>query len=150
MSLLWILVVIVMTFFIMEFVAFFMHKYVMHTFMWSFHKDHHQPTGHKFEKNDIFFLIFAVPSWLGIMLGMMYNYPLSVAIGAGIALYGFVYVMVHEIFIHQRLKIFKRTNIRYFKALRKAHKVHHKNQGKEHGTCFGMLIVPFKYYKQAN
>lgn len=147
MSLFWIIVVLVMTFFIMEFVAFFMHKYVMHTFLWSLHKDHHQPTDHHLQKNDIFFLIFAVPSWLGIMLGLMYNYPLLVTIGAGIAIYGFAYVIIHEIFIHQRIKIFTRTNLKYFKSIRKAHKVHHKNQGKEHGTCFGMLIVPLKYFK---
>ena len=24
---------------------------------------------------------------------------------------------------------------------------HHKHLGKEHGECFGMLFVPFKYYK---
>ena len=147
MSVFWISVVLIMTFFIMEFVAFFMHKYVMHTFMWRFHKDHHQPTGHHLQKNDIFFLIFAVPSWLGIMLGLMYNYPLLVAIGAGIALYGLVYIMVHEVFIHQRLKFFKRTNSKYFRGIRKAHKVHHKNRGRENGTCFGMLIVPLKYFK---
>ena len=34
-------------------------------------------------------------------------------------------------------------------AIRKAHKVHHKHLGKEHGECFGMLLVPFKYYKEA-
>jgi beta-carotene 3-hydroxylase len=35
----------------------------------------------------------------------------------------------------------------YFRAIRKAHKVHHKNQFKEEGECFGMLIVPMKYFK---
>lgn len=148
MSIFWIIVILLMTFFIMEFVAFFMHKYVMHTFLWSWHKDHHQPTDHHMQKNDLFFLIFAVPSWLGIMLGLMYGYPLLVVIGAGIALYGLCYIIIHEIFIHQRLSFFKRTNSRYFKGIRKAHKVHHKNQGKEYGTCFGMLIVPFKYFKK--
>jgi beta-carotene 3-hydroxylase len=34
-------------------------------------------------------------------------------------------------------------------AIRKAHKVHHKHLGKEDGECFGMLVVPFKYYKEA-
>jgi beta-carotene 3-hydroxylase len=28
-----------------------------------------------------------------------------------------------------------------------AHKVHHKHMGKDDGECFGMLFVPFKYYK---
>jgi beta-carotene 3-hydroxylase len=34
-------------------------------------------------------------------------------------------------------------------AIRKAHKVHHKHLGKEDGECFGMLIVPLKYYQEA-
>jgi beta-carotene 3-hydroxylase len=34
-------------------------------------------------------------------------------------------------------------------AIRKAHKVHHKHQGKMHGECFGMLVVPKKYYTEA-
>ena len=31
--------------------------------------------------------------------------------------------------------------------IRKAHKIHHKSQTKEHGQCFGMLLVPYKYFK---
>ncbi|MFI0492282.1 MAG: beta-carotene hydroxylase, partial [Flavobacterium sp.] len=27
------------------------------------------------------------------------------------------------------------------------HKVHHKHLGKQNGECFGMLFVPFKYFK---
>jgi beta-carotene 3-hydroxylase len=30
------------TFFFMEFVAWFTHKFVMHGFLWILHKDHHQ------------------------------------------------------------------------------------------------------------
>ena len=142
-----IMLVIFITFFIMEFVAFFMHKYVMHTFLWRWHKDHHQPTGRQLQKNDLFFLIFAIPSWLCVMFGMIYSNDLSVTIGVGIALYGLCYVLVHEIFIHQRIKLFKKTNSRYFKGIRLAHKIHHKNRNKEGGTCFGMLIVPKKYFK---
>jgi beta-carotene 3-hydroxylase len=43
----------------------------------------------------------------------------------------------------------RNTKNPYFLAIRKAHKVHHKHLGKEHGECFGMLVVPFKYYKEA-
>jgi len=147
MSWMWISIVIVLTFFIMEFVAFFMHKYVMHKFLWRWHQDHHQPTGHTVQKNDLFFLVFAIPSWLGIMFGMIYAKPLLTTIGVGIAVYGLCYVLVHEIFIHQRLKWFRNSNSKYFKGIRRAHKIHHKNPNKEHGTCFGMLIVPRKYFK---
>jgi beta-carotene 3-hydroxylase len=35
----------------------------MHGFMWYFHEDHHQPKyANIFERNDIFFAIFAIPS----------------------------------------------------------------------------------------
>ena len=55
---------------------------------------------------------------------------------------------MHDVLIHQRFKWFKRTKSKYFKALRKAHKVHHKNMGKEDSQCFGMLYVPFKFFKE--
>ena len=138
------------TFFFMEFVAWFTHKYVMHGFLWYFHKDHHQPRHSAVEKNDFFFLIFAVPSWLLIMFGLMWQKDFMVFIGAGICLYGICYFLVHDVFIHQRFKWLKKTDTPYFRAIRKAHKVHHKNQGKYDGTCFGMLVVPRKFYKDAN
>jgi beta-carotene 3-hydroxylase len=37
----------------------------------------------------------------------------------------------------------------YFRGLRKAHKIHHKHQGKHPGECYGMLWVPLHYFKQA-
>ena len=73
----------------------------------------------------------------------------SVGIGAGIAMYGFAYFLVHEIIIHQRFKLFTRSNNKYIKAIRWAHKMHHKHLGKHDGECFGMLWVPFKYFKEA-
>jgi beta-carotene 3-hydroxylase len=69
-------------------------------------------------------------------------------IGMGIAIYGFAYFLVHEVFIHQRLPFFKRSDNWYLRAIRKAHKVHHKNQGKEQGESFGMLVVAAKYFRE--
>lgn len=133
----------------MEGVAWFTHKYVMHGFLWVLHRDHHDKTSKGFlEDNDAFFLIFAIPSIILIFLGR--NEPMTdyrLWIGAGIALYGTLYFLVHDIFIHQRFKIFRKTNIPYFKAIRRAHKVHHKHIQKEDGECFGMLYVPKKYHK---
>ena len=82
------------------------------------------------------------------MLGMMNGSVLSVSIGAGIAIYGFAYFMVHEIFIHQRIKWLRNTDNLYFKAVRRAHKMHHKHLTKEDGESFGMLVVSWKYIKQ--
>ena len=134
----------------MEFVAWFTHKYVMHGFQWSWHKDHHIKTpGAVLEKNDRFFLVFAIPSATLFVIGATTSFVIPWFIGLGILIYGILYFLVHEIFIHQRIKLFKRTNQRYLKAIRKAHKVHHKHLTKEHGECFGMLVVPFKFFREA-
>jgi beta-carotene 3-hydroxylase len=133
----------------MEFMAWATHKFVMHGFMWKFHSDHHKDEPGFFERNDVFFLIYAIPSWLCIMVGMMVDNYLAVWIGYGIATYGFAYFMLHDVYIHRRLKLLRDIDHPYFMAIRKAHKVHHKHLGKGHGECFGMLIVPFKFYKEA-
>jgi beta-carotene 3-hydroxylase len=135
-------------FLLMECVTWLMHKFVMHGFMWYFHADHHQPKyAHIFERNDIFFVIFALPSmilfYFGVQGGMNYLF----FIGLGITAYGFCYFMIHDVLIHQRFKWFKNSKNKYIVGLRKAHKVHHKHLGKEDGECFGMLFVPFKYFK---
>jgi beta-carotene 3-hydroxylase len=138
--------ILILTFIFMEFVAWFTHKYIMHGLLWYLHKDHHQ--GHEgfFEKNDSFFLIFAVPSAYCIYSGLVYQ-DFRVYIGAGIALYGFAYFVVHDIIIHQRFKIFRDWNNNYILGIRRAHKIHHKKTMKENGENFGMLIVPLQYFK---
>ena len=134
------------TFCLMEPITWLTHRYVMHGFLWYLHEDHHQKGEGFFEKNDAFFIIIAVPSWLCIMLGSMHGAYWVVSIGAGIAMYGFAYFLVHEIIIHQRFKLFTRSNSRYIKAIRWAHKMHHKHLNKEEGESFGMLLVAKKYW----
>ena len=142
------ILITIATFLIMEFVAWATHKYLMHQWLWFLHEDHHVKQPGFFEKNDAFFLIFAIPSWLCIMLGSMNEKYWVVSIGAGIALYGFAYFIVHDIIIHQRFKIFSRSNNRFVKTIRWAHKMHHKHLDKEHGESFGMLIVARKYWQK--
>ena len=143
------ILILIFTFFGMEFMAWFTHKYVMHGFLWSLHKDHHQPEKGWFEKNDSFFLFYATISTLLFLSWAEGWFEYGLAMGLGILFYGMAYFAVHDIFIHQRLKWFKKSNHPYFRAIRKAHKVHHKHLGKEEGECFGMLVVPWKYYKEA-
>ena len=137
------------TFAFMEFLAWFIHKYIMHGLLWSLHKDHHRKD-HKswFERNDVFFAFYAGVSmfffvWWG-QGGVWFDFP----IGLGIVCYGGIYFLVHDIFIHRRLKIFRNTSNRYLQGLRKAHQVHHKYVGREGGECFGMLFVPFKFFRR--
>lgn len=124
---------------------------MLHGWLWDLHADHHKKDHSGFlERNDSFFLIFAVPSIGLFVAGSLQglNAPWT-WLGLGILTYGIAYFLVHEVFIHQRIKWFKRTNNTYLMAIRKAHKVHHKHLGKEDGECFGMLLVPFKYYLEA-
>ncbi len=135
------------TFVLMEGVTWFTHKYFMHKFMWYFHQDHHQPKyQNAFEKNDIFFVIFAIPSIILFYFGVNEGLNFMFFIGLGILFYGISYFLIHDVLIHQRFKWFKNTKNKYLIGLRKAHKVHHKYLDKEDGECFGMLLVPFKYF----
>ena len=149
MTIFWGLFITLITFLFMEGVTWFTHKFIMHGLLWYFHRDHHQPTPGFFEKNDFFFLIFAIPSFLLMLFGASSGFDARFYIGLGIMMYGMGYFLVHDVLIHQRFNWLNRTNNIYFRALRKAHKVHHKHLGKEDGECFGMLFVPFHYFREA-
>ena len=141
---------IITAFWFMEFVAWFAHKYVMHTFGWSLHKDHHQPTGNFFQRNDMFAVIFAIPSWLNMQLGVMAGFDFRFYIGLGILFYGIAYTVVHEVIIHNRWGNRDKIKHWYLQGLARAHFAHHKHKEKEDGECFGMLIVPFKFFKTSS
>ena len=142
------ILIVILVFFSMEGITWLIHKYVMHGFLWILHRDHHDHsnTGH-LEKNDYFFVIFAVPAIAVMYYGSTKGFNYAFYIGLGIALYGMAYFFVHDIFIHQRISFLKNTKNPYLLAIRRAHKQHHKHVGKEEGECFGFLWVPVKYFK---
>lgn len=147
-TLIWILVFLG-TYCFMEFMAWFTHKYIMHGFLWTLHKDHHLKDHDSwFERNDIFFVFYAVVSIGFLLLWKYQDLWAGLPIGLGIFSYGLSYFLVHDIFIHQRFKLFRNANNWYAKGVRRAHKIHHKHLGKKDGECFGMLFVPFKYFKK--
>jgi beta-carotene 3-hydroxylase len=133
-------------YFAMEFVAWSNHKYIMHGFGWFLHKSHHEQRHGRFEWNDVYFIVYASMSMVFFYLGWE-HFDYRFWIGAGIASYGLTYFILHDIFIHNRIKLFRRTRWRYFEAMRRAHKMHHKHMHKEDGEEFGMLIFNPKYYK---
>jgi len=142
---------VLLSFFFMEFVAWSSHKYIMHGAMWKIHKDHHERDINRFfEVNDLFFPFFAAPGILLIFLGHVYGYNMPwFWLGLGISLYGMAYSLVHDVIIHQRVKLLTRWDNVYVRAIRKAHKVHHKHLGKENGENFGFLFVSRQYLDEA-
>ena len=95
------------TFSIMEFMAWFTHKFVMHGFLWKLHKDHHHKEHQSWwERNDFFFVFYAVVSMSFFYFANTGEFLMGWPIGFGIMAYGAAYFMVHDIFIHQRFKLF--------------------------------------------
>jgi beta-carotene 3-hydroxylase len=141
-------IILLITFILMEGTTWFIHKYIMHGFLWTLHHDHHDhSTEGSFEKNDYFFVIFALPAIALIYFGSLNHFNYLFYIGLAITFYGIAYFFVHDIFIHQRIKYLADTQNPYLLAIRRAHKQHHKHLGKEEGECFGFLYVPMKYFK---
>lgn len=137
-----------LVFFLMEGATWLIHKYIMHGFLWSLHRDHHDhSTVGPLERNDLFFLIFSAPAIALLYFGLEQDYSYLFYIGLGITLYGMAYFFVHDIFIHQRGKVLSDTKNPYLLAIRRAHKQHHKHLGRHEGECFGFLWVPIKYFK---
>ncbi len=140
---------VVTVFVLMEGATWLIHKYVMHGFLWVLHRDHHDhSTEGPLERNDLFFVIFATPSIALLYFGVKQDFSSLFYIGLGVTMYGMAYFFVHDIFIHQRGRIFTNTRNPYLLAIRRAHKQHHKHVGREEGECFGFLWVPFRYYRQ--
>jgi beta-carotene 3-hydroxylase len=134
----------------MEFVAWFAHKYVMHGFLWNWHEDHHQPhlKDGFFEKNDLFFLVFAVPSALSYIIGSSTEHTWLFFVGVGISIYGFIYFLIHDVYIHRRFNWFKHLDGKYSRAILRAHGAHHAQHTKENCESFGLLVVDDKFYKK--
>ena len=118
MTIIYSLLIFLATFFFMEFMAWFTHKYIMHGFLWSLHKDHHVKD-HKswFERNDAFFIFYAIVSIICFYLWSYHNIWFTLAIGLGIMAYGATYFIVHDIFIHQRFKCLGKPIIGMLKEL---------------------------------
>lgn len=145
----------------MEFVAWSNHKYLMHGALWNWHKDHHRRDSKKaqmplkteskrFEKNDRFFIMYASPAIILLIIGFLFNLPTLVALGFGITAYGITYFLIHDVLIHQRLPLpilFKNENS-YIRAIRRAHLSHHRPKTKQDFHIYGLLIFPRRFLKQ--
>jgi len=155
------LLVFVLSFSFMEFVAYTNHKYIMHGFLWKWHKDHHvndhkklkngdEIVEKRFELNDLFFIVYATPAIVSLLIGYTINSHLMISIGLGISLYGFIYFIIHDVIIHKRLKIpfLQNSNNFYIKAILKAHDAHHHGKNKKDFSNYGLLIFQLRFLKK--
>jgi len=136
------------TFLFWEFVAWFTHKYIMHGFLWIWHKSHHTIHKDVLEKNDLFGVVFSIPSIAISMYAITFKNPYWFSVALGIFFYGLFYLIFHDFIVHQRLKWRPKSRTNYLNRMINAHYVHHAKHGKDGCESFGFLIVPSKYEKQ--
>lgn len=114
----------------MEPLTYAAHRWVMHGIGWVLHRSHHQVIAAKWEANDVFPVVFAAITLVLMALANAWQ-PLW-AVGFGITAYGAVYAFVHDLYIHQRLRIPRRM-FSFLEPLRAAHRIHHLYGGEPYG-----------------
>jgi len=138
--------IILGTFLFMEWVAWATHKYIMHGFLWSWHKSHHTMHDHALERNDLFAVVFSVPSIALIWSGYyVEGWEILRYFGYGVMSYGIFYFLFHDVLVHRRIKLKINPKRGYLKRIMNAHYIHHEIRTKEGGKAFGFLWAPGNY-----
>lgn len=129
---------------LMEAFAYAIHRWVMHSRLgWKLHESHHRERTGWFERNDLYAVVFAVPSVLLIYAGINAGWgEWAIWVGAGVAFYGLVYFGFHDVIVHGRIahRIVPRS--RYFKRIVQAHKLHHAVESRDGAVSFGFIYAP--------
>jgi beta-carotene 3-hydroxylase len=130
------------TFFLMEGIAWATHKYVMHGFLWSLHRSHHEPREGHFELNDWFGVFFSFVA-IGLLVWAWQGGPSEAyAVGAGVTAYGIVYFLVHDVLVHRRLALRINPRKGYLRRIYQAHRMHHAVEGRDGCVSFGFVFAP--------
>lgn len=132
--------IVVGTVLFMECFAWATHKYIMHGVGWGWHKSHHEPYAGRFEKNDLYAVVFAIVPIALFTAGWWWE-PLWWG-ALGITIYGGIYAFVHDMLVHQRFGYRWVPRRGYFKRLHQAHRLHHATKGRDGAVSFGFLFAP--------
>lgn len=127
----------------MEVVAYATHRWVMHGPGWFLHRSHHRQREGVFEANDLYALIFALPSILLLYGGVNLGWgSWTISVGAGIAAYGLIYFGFHDVIVHRRLSLHYVPRSAYMKRIVQAHRLHHATESKHGAVSFGFIWAP--------
>lgn len=129
---------------LMEVFAYVVHRWVMHGRLgWVLHASHHSHREGRFELNDLYGVIFAIPSIVLLYGGVQSDWGAwAMWVGAGIAAYGAIYFGFHDVVVHRRIahRIVPRSS--YFRRIVQAHRIHHAVESREGTVSFGFLYAP--------
>jgi beta-carotene 3-hydroxylase len=125
-------------FLVMEPVTAVIHRLVMHGGGWGWHRSHHQPATGRFERNDLYPVVFAAITIAGLCIGVFGGVAVLVPVGIGVTAYGVAYTLLHDVAIHRRVSI--PVPSRLVEPWRRAHAVHHRFNDAPYG--FLAPVVP--------
>lgn len=125
----------------MEYVAWFVHKYLMHGPLWFLHKSHHRPRTGWFELNDVFGIFFSAVSIVLIYFGIR-GHPVLLGLGLGLVGYGVIYFLIHDVLVHRRMKHGYVPRNGYLRRVYQAHRLHHALEKKHGAVSFGFVYAP--------
>ena len=131
----------------MEIVSYLVHRFLFHGLLWRIHQSHHRSKHGLFELNDLFSLFFAALS-----VGLIYwgsgepLHSVSFPVGIGIALYGMLYFIIHDLYAHKRYLPFK-SNSRFMRLVRRAHQRHHQSADRQGQEPYGLFLFPYDKYR---
>ena len=127
---------------VMEPVTAATHRFVMHGVGFALHRSHHHGDHRRWEANDAFPLMFAAVVCAGLWIGF-HDARLAdlIPIGTGITAYGAAYALVHDVYIHGRMRWFQPAGgpirrVPLLDRLASAHALHHRHDG----APYGMLV----------
>src|SRR3546814_2469798 len=104
---------------------------------------HHRERTGRWEANDLYFVIFAMPSILLLLGGVQWQWgDWATAMGAGIAAYGAIYLGFHDIIVHRRVGHRHVPRSAYMKRIVQAHRLHHavETRSEEHTSELQSLM----------
>ncbi len=121
------------------------HRLVMHRPRgWRWHRSHHLPPHTQWEDNDRFPLLFAGLTIMTMTYASARGRHRLLGAGAGVAVYGALYVLVHDVAVHGRVTdgrpVLPGGWLRWVAA---RHAVHHRTGAAPYGFLFP--IEPPRY-----
>jgi beta-carotene 3-hydroxylase len=132
---------VVAAFLVMEPVTYAVHRWVMHGAGAVLHRSHHRQGSTGWEANDLYPVLFASVVLVGLALGFnVAGLAGLVPVGIGVTLYGMAYGLVHDVYIHGRLPLFRGRKVALLDRLADAHRIHHLYNGEPYGML--LPIVP--------
>ena len=139
------LLVAAAAFAVMEVASYVLHRWVLHGPLWRMHRTHHDPAhghGDGLEWNDLFAVFWGALSVGLIWLG--HEDPLASTafpVGVGIAVYGVLYFVLHDLYAHGRAGRVTTRNPAA-QSVKRAHGRHHRSLEKRGQEPYGLFLFP--------